>query len=238
MTENCISDDDTITSVDNSVEKLPDHLLIEIFIRIPVSDWTQISRVKKQWANLFRGECFWRAALLKTYPLAGQAKRWPGPIPQGLSRRRFTALYISKHIFTLEGEIDELVGHTYLYLKEQLELSTMPPPSGILHGTMIDQFISCGKSSDMAHELASQIWLAVLDRLEENEHTFCLLRRLAQEDDVFLPYPYSRSPKVQWRVFEKLFTDFRDCFSHVDYYDVLACAKNKFQPIPSAWLGY
>jgi hypothetical protein len=55
---------------------------------------------------------------------------------------------------------------------------------------------------------------------------------------VFLPYPYSRSTKVQWRVFEKLFTDFRDCFSHVDYYDVLACAKNKFQPIPSAWLGY
>lgn len=55
---------------------------------------------------------------------------------------------------------------------------------------------------------------------------------------VFLPYPYSRSTKVQWRVFEKLFTDFRDCFSHVDYYDVLACAKNKFQAIPSAWLGY
>lgn len=55
---------------------------------------------------------------------------------------------------------------------------------------------------------------------------------------VFLPYPYSRSVKVQWKVFEKLFTDFRDCFNHGDYYDVLACAKNKFQPIPSAWLGY
>ncbi|KAJ0007342.1 hypothetical protein Pint_30801 [Pistacia integerrima] len=90
----------------------------------------------------------------------------------------------------------------------------------------------------MAHELASQIWLAVLDNLEENEQTFCVLKRLALEGDVFLPYPYSRSNKVQWRVYEKLFTDFRDCFNHVDYYDVLACAKNKFQPIPSTWLGY
>ncbi|KAL0012925.1 hypothetical protein SO802_008033 [Lithocarpus litseifolius] len=246
-------DDDTITSVDNSVEKLPDHLLIEIFIRVPISDWAQISCVKKQWANLFRGDCLWQAALIKTYPLAAQAKRWPGPIPQGLSRRRFTALYISKHSFALDGDIDELVGHTYLFLKEQLELSSMAPPSAILHGTIIDvaqysltgshcvladQFIACGKSNDMAHELASQIWLAVLDSLDENKNTFCLLKSFAQEGDVFLPYPYSRSTKVQWRVFEKLFTDFRDCFSHVDYYDVLACAKNKFQPIPSAWLGY
>ncbi|GMN66479.1 hypothetical protein TIFTF001_035550 [Ficus carica] len=121
-----------------------------------------------------------------------------------------------------------------------------------------DQFIACGKSRDMAHELASQIWLAVLDNLEENEHTFLILKRLAQEGDafshiwsfvtsshltcvmqqVFLPYPYTRSIKVQWRVFEKLLTDFRDCFSHVDYYDVLACAKSRFQPIPSAWLGF
>ncbi|KAF2309204.1 hypothetical protein GH714_001171 [Hevea brasiliensis] len=159
--------------------------------------------VKKQWANLFRGECLWHAALNRTYPFAGQAKRWPGPIPRGLSRRRYTALYVSKQIFALD-----------------------------------DQFIACGKSRDAAHELASQIWLTVLDNLEENEHTFLLLKRLAQEGDVFLPYPYTKSIKVQWRVFEKLFTDFRDCFNHVDYYDVLACAKNKFQPIPSAWLGY
>lgn len=238
MTAESSSDADTITSADNSIEKLPDHLLIEIFVRVPISDWASISCVKKQWANLFHGECLWQAALIKTYPLAVQAKRWPGPIPQGLSKRRFTALYISKHIFALDGEIDELVGHTYLFLKEQLEVSTMPPPSGILHGTIIDQFISCGKSSDMAQELASQIWLAVLDSLEENERTFCLLKCLAQEGDVFLPYPYSRPTTVQWRVFEKLFTDFRDCFSRVDYFDVLACAKNKFQPIPSSWLGY
>ncbi|XP_034206598.1 uncharacterized protein LOC117620593 isoform X2 [Prunus dulcis] len=228
----------TLMSVDSSFGKLPDHLLIEIFIRVPVSEWAQISCVKKQWANLFRGECLWQAALATTYPLANPAKRWPGPIPRGLSKRRFAALYVSKHIFSLDGEIDEIVGHTYLFLKEQLELSTMPPSSSILHGTIIDQFIACGKSRDMAHDLASQIWLAVLDNLEENEHTFQILKRLAQEGDVFLPYPYSRSIKVQWRVFEKLFTDFRDCFDHVDYYDVLSCTKTKFQPIPSIWLGY
>lgn len=47
------------------------------------------------------------------------------------------AFYISKHIFALDGEVDEIVGHTYLFLKEQLELSSMPPHSGILHGTII-----------------------------------------------------------------------------------------------------
>ncbi|XWS19230.1 hypothetical protein CRYUN_Cryun32bG0113000 [Craigia yunnanensis] len=208
-------DNDTLTSVDNSFGKLPDHLLIEIFIRVPVSEWAQISCVKKQWANLFHGECLWQAALIRTFPLASQAKRWPGPIPRGLSKRRFAALYVGKHIFALDNGIDEIVGHTYLFLKEQLEHSTMPPPSGILHGTII-----------------------VLDNLEENQHTFLLLKRLALEEDVFLPFPYSRSIKVQWKVFEKLFTDFRDCFNHADYYDVLAIAKNKFQPIPSAWLGY
>lgn len=57
-------------------------------------------------------------------------------------------------------------------------------------------------------------------------------------EQVFLLYPYTRSVKVQWRVFEKLFTDFRDCFDRVDYYDLLACAKSRFQPIPSVWLGY
>lgn len=49
---------------------------------------------------------------------------------------------------------------------------------------LADQFIACGKSSDMAHELASQIWLAVVDGLEENERTFCLLKNLALEADV------------------------------------------------------
>ncbi|CAL5210440.1 unnamed protein product [Lathyrus oleraceus] len=53
------------------------------------------------------------------------------------------------------------------------------------------------------HKLASMIWLAVVDNLEENHHTFCLLKRLAREGDVFLPYPYTRSVRVKWRVFEK-----------------------------------
>lgn len=223
------------------IEKLPDHVIIEVFIRTEVSDWAQISCVKKQWASLFRTECFWQAALSHIYPFTNPSQTWPGPIPPGLARRRFMALHISQQIFASDPDIqvDEIVGHSYLFLKEQLQLSIMPPHGGILHGTMIDQFIANGKSRDVAHELVSRIWLAVLDNLEENQHTFCLLKRLAHEgDQVFLPYPYTRSVKVQWRVFEKLFTDFRDCFNHVDYYDMLACAKSRFQPIPSAWLGY
>ncbi|KAJ4826201.1 hypothetical protein Tsubulata_023790 [Turnera subulata] len=223
----------------DTIGKLPDHLLVEIFIRVPISEWAQVSCVKRHWASLFREECLWQAALSRAYPFSAQAKKWPGPIPRGLSKQRYRALYVSKHIIGLDGEIDEIVGHSYLFLKDQLEGSEMPTPSGILHGTIIDQFLACGKSRDSAHELASRIWLAVLDNLEENEHTFLLLKRLAQESDVFLPYPYTKSIQVQWRVFEKLFTDFRDCFvNRVDYYDVLACAKNKFQPLPSAWLGY
>ncbi|KAK4773519.1 hypothetical protein SAY87_028538 [Trapa incisa] len=218
--------------------KLPDHLLIEIFVRIPIAEWAGISCVKKPWANLFRGECLWQAALWRSYPLASCTKRWRGPIPQGLSKRRYIALYISSHMLALDSDVNEIVGHAYLFLKEQLELPTMPPPSGILHGTMIDQFIACDKSMDEAHKLVSQIWLAVLNNLEENEHTFLLLKRLALEADVFLPYPYSMSMEV-WRiVFEKLFTDFRDCFQCGDYFDVLSIAKNKFLHIPAAWLGY
>lgn len=78
---------DTLTSVDSSFGKLPDHLLIEIFIRVPVSEWVQMSCVRKQWANLFRGECLWQAALAMTFPLASKARSWPGPIPRGLSKR-------------------------------------------------------------------------------------------------------------------------------------------------------
>ncbi|PIA43866.1 hypothetical protein AQUCO_01800126v1 [Aquilegia coerulea] len=230
-------DTESVALVDNTFEKLPDHLVIEIFIRVPISDWAQVACVTKHWAYIFRGECLWQSALLRTWPLADQGKRWPGPIPRGLCRRRYAALYVSKHIFAFNDEIDEIMGHTYLFLKEQLEHATLPS-SGILHGTIIDQFIACGKSRDKAHELASQIWLAVIDNMEENEHTFLLLKHLVQETDVFLPYPYSRPYKVQWRVFEKLFTDFRDCFNRIDYYDILASAKYKFQHIPASWLGY
>ena len=44
--------------------------------------------------------------------------------------------------------------------------------------------------------------------------------------------------KVLWRVFDKLFTDFRDCFSGADYHDALSTAKSRFQPVPSTWLGH
>ncbi|XP_042496717.1 uncharacterized protein LOC122075666 isoform X1 [Macadamia integrifolia] len=232
-----VDDTNTLASADPVFGKLPDHLLIEIFIRVPISEWAQISCVKKQWANLFQEECLWETALVRTWPLAVQGKRWPGPIPRGLSRRRYAALYVGKNIFQFDDEIDEIVGHSYLFLKEQLELSTVPPP-GILHGTIIDQFIACGKSRDEAYELASRIWLAVINNLEENEHTFQLFKRLALVEDVFLPYPYSRSFEVKWRIFDRLFTDFRDCFNLEDYNNLMACAKQNFQPIPSIWLGY
>lgn len=220
---------------DCKFEQLPDHLLVEIFVRVPMTDWRHISCVKKHWAGLFQEECLWNAALFRSFPFAGQAKRWPGPIPRGLSKRRYAALHVSRNIFALD---DEIVGHTFLFLKEQLDMPAMPLASGILHGTVIDQFVACGKSLEMAYELGSLIWLAVIDNLEETDRTFSILKRLAMEGDVFLQFPYSRPLKVQWRVFERLFTDFRDCLSFADYYDLLSCAKNKFQPMPCAWLGY
>lgn len=50
------------------------------------------------------------------------------------------ALYVSKNIVASGSETDELMGHAYLYLKEQLDLSKTPP-SSILHGTMIGFFL-------------------------------------------------------------------------------------------------
>lgn len=228
---------------ENGFERLPDHLLIEVFVRLSASDWAAASCVQKRCAALFRGEGLWQAALTRRWPSAGKEKRWPGPIGRGLSKskRRYTALYVSKNIFplsSLDGDIDELAGHTYLFLKEQLELSVTPVSYGLLHGTIIDQFLACGKERDTAHELASKVWLAVINNLEENEHTFRLFIQIAEEWEVFLPYPYSKSHSVQWRLFERLFTDFRDCLMQVDYYDVLTRAKHKFELIPPTWLGY
>jgi len=178
----------------------------------------------------------WQTATARKWPSAGFRKRSPGPIPRGSARRRFQALYVSENLVPSGGEIDELVGHTYFYLKEQLERLAIPP-SSILNGTIIDQFIACGRTGEKAHELALNIWIAVIDNLEENQQTFMLLKHLAQ-GDFFLPFPYSRSYKVLWRVFDKLFTDFRDCFSGADYHDALAGAKSRFQPVPSSWLGH
>ncbi|KAH0926793.1 hypothetical protein HID58_019049 [Brassica napus] len=202
---------------DSPFSYLQEDVLVEILIRVPISDWEHISSVRKQWADLFRGEGLWQAALNRAYPLASKTQRWTGPIRQGSSKRRFMALYISKNILGVETDIDEMLGHIYLFLKDQLQLSTTPA-SGVLHGTMIDQLIVSGKSKEEADELVTKIWLALLDNIEDTKHTFLVLKSIAQEYDGFLPYPYSRPIKVQWKVFEKLFVDFRDLlFDHSDF---------------------
>ncbi|CAL5087563.1 unnamed protein product [Urochloa decumbens] len=121
---------------DGPIGRLPEHLLVEIFTHLPVCEWVQVACVNKQWANIFQGDCLWQTAIARNWPSAGLRKRWPGPIPRGSARRRFQALYVSENFVPSGGEIDELVGHTYLYLKEQLERPAMPP-SSILHGTII-----------------------------------------------------------------------------------------------------
>lgn len=50
------------------------------------------------------------------------------------------ALYISKNILGVETDIDEMLGHIFLFLKDQLQLSTTPA-SGVLHGTMIGNYL-------------------------------------------------------------------------------------------------
>ena len=71
------------------------------------------------------------------------------------------------------------------------------------HFVFADQFIACGKPRDRASELASQIWLAVIDNLEENEKTFVLLKRLAMEANVsniilLTLMPSSHNPEGQY----------------------------------------
>jgi len=66
--------------------------------------------------------------------------------------RRFQALYVSENLVQSGGEIDELVGHTYLYLKEQLEHPTMPP-SSILHGTIIGEVFCSNLHKSEVHLL-------------------------------------------------------------------------------------
>lgn len=219
---------------------LPEHLIAEVLVRVPVSNWVSAACVRKRWAALFRCETLWQSALMKHWPNAKGIQRWPGPIRRGSHKRRYIALHISKSLFSFEdqdGDIHEMVGHVYLFLKEQLEVSA-PLSYALLHGTIIDQFLACGKKGNTAHDLASQIWLAVIDNLDDSEHTFRLLMQIVEEWEVFLPYPYTKSRAVQWRLFERLFTDFRDCLNRLDYYSVLTRAKYKFDFIPSTWLGY
>ena len=79
----------------------------------------------------------WRIVALFGYHLA--VVLWPSNKNSFLGHfRRFQALYVSENLVPSGGEIDELVGHTYLYLKEQLEHPAMPP-SSILHGTIIGE---------------------------------------------------------------------------------------------------
>lgn len=50
------------------------------------------------------------------------------------------AFHISQEILGYDRndkQADEIVGHSYMFLKEQLQLSIMPLHGGILHGTMI-----------------------------------------------------------------------------------------------------
>lgn len=237
----CNSNDMEEERGEDHIDKLPDHLLTEILVRVRTSDWAAAACVRKRWAAIFAGDGLWHTALTRRWPSSGSAKRWPGPIGRGSTKRRFTALHISNTLLSRnnsKADVDEVAGHVYLYLKEQLELATPSLSYGLLHGTIIDQFLACGKKSEEAYDVASQIWVAVLGNLEETERTFHLLMRIAEEWEVFLPFPYSKSHAVQWRLFERLFTDFRDCLSQFDYFNVLSRAKHKFELIPPTWLGY
>lgn len=49
------------------------------------------------------------------------------------------ALYISRNILCVDTDIEEMLGHMYLFLKDQLQLSTTPS-SGVLHGTLIGKW--------------------------------------------------------------------------------------------------
>lgn len=87
-------DKSLLASVDCPITRLPDHLLIEIFIRVPIVEWGQVSRVSRNWADLFRQECLWNAALFRCFPLARHGERWPGPIPRGMSKRFVIRSYL------------------------------------------------------------------------------------------------------------------------------------------------
>lgn len=49
---------------------------------------------------------------------------------------------------------------------------------------MADQLIVSGKSKEEADELATKIWLTLVDNLEDTKHTFIVLKSIAQEYDV------------------------------------------------------
>ncbi|KAH7307261.1 hypothetical protein KP509_22G051800 [Ceratopteris richardii] len=136
-----LSEDRGTGSVEiDPLEILPDHLIVEVITRLPVKSWVSAACVRKRWAGVFKTEMLWQTALKKRWPSTGSIKRWPGPIGRGPAKRRYIALHLSKSLFSFEdedGEIYELAGHIYLYLKEQLQMSTSLS-YGLLHGTVID----------------------------------------------------------------------------------------------------
>jgi hypothetical protein len=76
------------TEVEESgFDRLPDRLLIEVFVRLPTSDWATASCIQKRCADLFRGESLWQVALSKRWPSVDRKKRWPRPIGRGSSKR-------------------------------------------------------------------------------------------------------------------------------------------------------
>ncbi|KAG6763296.1 hypothetical protein POTOM_030710 [Populus tomentosa] len=76
--------------------------------------------------NVFHGERLWQGKLL----LAEQIRLLT-------ELKDSLGLYPEVHSLDLDVETGEIVGNAYLFLKEQLELSAMPLPSGITHGTII-----------------------------------------------------------------------------------------------------
>ncbi|EFJ13501.1 hypothetical protein SELMODRAFT_446266 [Selaginella moellendorffii] len=184
-------------------ERLPEHVLIEILIRIPAPNWPAAACAKKQWAALFKSEELWRLALLRKWPHTAEVERWPGPIGRGCSKRRYRAMHASKAVLPLiGGDVEEVAGHVYLYLKEQLESASSVSYS-LLHGTTINQFLACKMAGNEAQALASQIWIAVINNLDKTDRRLSLLIRAA---DVFLP-SYSKSHGL---LVERI-VSFRDC---------------------------
>lgn len=76
------------------LDKLPDHLLIEILVRVRAEDWLASACVKKRWASLFQGDSLWQTALIRRWPGAGSVKRWPGPISRGSTKRWVAGLML------------------------------------------------------------------------------------------------------------------------------------------------
>ena len=83
--------------------------------------------------------------------------------------RRFQALYVSENLVPSGGEIDELVGHTYLYLKEQLE-SLVIPPSSILHGTIIGELCLLNVSPSMKVKFFTSFIIGIFIVLDDHDN--------------------------------------------------------------------